>query len=149
MGWAVIRRIRVKMAVCSVFGLLGSEALASEVAPAEAAEAGVDRPAPWLMVREGFWYRLWPAGIDCGHSRSGTSSPAPLRLGPVSEHLCGDWGPGVRVSPAFVDGGLLVSLAPIDVFDVDFSVDLTGTWPSSSGQLMYSEPSGKTDSGTW
>ncbi len=49
------------------------------------------------------------------------------------------YGAGVRldVSPAFVNPGVTLSLAPIDVFDVDLSAEMLGYLPGTFGLLPY------------
>lgn len=118
-------------------------ALASEEPPAEVEEAGSDRPAPWLMVREGLGMGYGPLGLV-----SDTRVQARMALhrsdSIVFQNTYAGIGGKARVSPAFVDGGLLLSFAPIDVFDLDLAAEMTGTWAGSSGQLFYSVASGKT-----
>jgi len=58
------------------------------------------------------------------------------------------YGAGVRldVSPAFVNPGVTLSLAPIDVFDVDLSAEMLGYLPGTFGLLPYERLGSKLES---
>lgn len=97
-----------------------------------------------------FWYRqtvtgaLFPLGA-LSETRVQVRTPGPRSDSIVLRNTY--FGAGVRldVSPAFVNPGVQVSLAPVDVFDVDLSAEFLGFLPGPFGTLPYRELSSKAE----
>lgn len=103
---------------------------------------GADVPA--------FWYRQTVAGAvfplgAMSETRFQVRTPGHRSEGLVFNSTY--YGAGLRldVSPAFVNPGVQVSLAPIDVFDVDLSAELLGYLPTPFGLLPYDGLTSKLD----
>lgn len=103
---------------------------------------GADAPA--------FWYRQTVAGAvfplgAMSETRFQVRTPGHRSKGLVFNSTY--YGAGLRldVSPAFVNPGVQVSLAPIDVFDVDLSAELLGYLPTPFGLLPYDGLTSKLD----
>ncbi len=134
----------VALATC-----LSVEAHAQESSPpppsasARVVTAGATRPAPWIWNRMMLAVSGWPSGaiID---GRVQYRAALTRRRSFVLHDTFAGAGARVAVTPAFVDVGPRLSVAPIDFFDVDLQAGFVGYWPSSSGLLPYSDVSEST-----
>jgi len=99
----------------------------------------VDRPGPWIFLREQVAVAGWPGGL-ISDTRFQLRAPMYRSDSIVFQDTYAGVGAKLAVTPAFVEVGPRLSLAPIDVFDVDVQVSWIGYWPSSSGLLPYGDP---------
>ena len=94
------------------------------------------KPGPWLFMRQQVAVAGFPAGL-ISDTRLQLRGPMHRDNSIVFQETYGGVGAKVAVTPAFVEVGPRLSLAPIDIFDVDFQASYIGYWPSSSGLLPY------------
>lgn len=122
--------------------LLVSAASGQEPAPADTtSEAGIEEPsasAPGdrthLYLRQGVAVAGWPSGL-LSDSRAELRTPLYRSDSIVFQDTSAGVGARVAVTPAFVEAGPRISLAPVDVFDVDLSAGVVHYWPGKFGPL--------------
>jgi hypothetical protein len=114
--------------------------------PAVAQEASNQgRPAPWLFFRQSVGAAYGPLGL-LSDTRLQVRTAMHRSDSALFQNTYAGAGGRLLVSPAFVEIGPRLSLAPIDIFDVDVQGSWTGVWKSSSGELPYYHVGGKLDS---
>lgn len=106
--------------------------------PAVAAAQDADEPVPesWLHLRQMVGVAGWPSGL-ISDTRLQHRLPLHRSKSIVFQDTWVGFGARARVTPAFADVGPRISIAPIDVFDVELQVAYTSYWPTSSGLLPY------------
>lgn len=107
-------------------------------APKVIETSGPTRPHPWLWSRTLIGASGWPSGLILDER---AQYRVPLKRGrsiALQDTYAGVGG-RVAVTPAFVDVGPRLSLAPVDFFDIDLQGGFVGYWPSSSGLLPYDD----------
>lgn len=117
------------------------EPTADDAETAQDAEA----PGPWLWVKPSVAVAYGPLGL-IGEATVQARAPLYRSDSIVFQDTYAGIGGRVAITPAFVEVGPRFSLAPIDIFDVDFQLSWVGVWPSSSGLLPYTKLGGKLDS---
>lgn len=119
-----------------------AQTVVSEAPPTEA----TDTAGATLWMRQAVATAGWPAGL-ISDTRAQVRLPLYRKPGSL---LFNDTyaGLGMRLAltPAFVDVGPRLSLAPIDAFDVDVQGGWQGVWSGSSGMLPYEGLAPSTDS---
>ncbi len=110
--------------------------LALLLAPAYAADP------PGFYVRQSFGVAGWPTGV-ISETRAQVRTPLYRSKSMVFQDTYGGVGLRLDASPAFVNPGVQISLAPIDVFDIDLSATLLGYLPGPFGLLPYEALSSK------
>jgi hypothetical protein len=102
-----------------------------------------DVPVVW--VKEGIGGGGWPSGLI---SDTKVQLRAPLYRSEsiVFRDTYAGIGARFAVTPAFVDVGPRLSLAPIDIFDVDVQASWHGYYGTTSGLLPFAEPRNKLES---
>lgn len=122
--------------------LLVSPASAQEPAPADTSveAATVELPTAdpsdrtHLFLRQGVAVAGWPSGL-LSDSRAEIRTPLHRSDSIVFQDTYAGVGARVAVTPAFVEAGPRISLAPIDVFDVDLSAGAVHYWTGQFGPL--------------
>ncbi len=107
-----------------------------------ASALAADRPS--FYVRQSVGVAGWPTGL-LSESRFQVRTPLHRSDSIVFQDTYAGAGLRLDASPAFVNPGVQVSLAPIDVFDVDLSAELLGYLPGPFGLLPYDGLSTKLD----
>ncbi len=112
----------------------GEEGGGAARAPAASSAAHV--VGPWLWVRQQVAVAGWPAGL-ISDTRLQVRGPLLRTPSIVFQDTYAGAGARLAVTPAFLSVGPQLSLAPIDVFDIDLRAGFVLFWPSSSGLLPY------------
>jgi len=122
------------------FGQAGEEGDgASEAESSTEAAAPVGKPPPWLFLREQFAVTFWKLGVGLDVR---AQFRVPLHRSPSVLFQTTYFGIGARfrASPAFVDIGPRISIAPVEIFELEVTPYYRLTWPGSSGLLPYADP---------
>lgn len=110
--------------------------------PVEADDAPwVDDGRPWLWYRGSLAVAYGPLGL-LHTSRLQVRGALGRSKSVLFQTTYAGAGLGFAVSPAFIEVGPRLSLAPIEIFDVDLQGSYTFTWKGSSGLLPYSSVGG-------
>ncbi|MCB9685563.1 MAG: hypothetical protein H6735_11025 [Alphaproteobacteria bacterium] len=98
-----------------------------------------DEPGLWMRQAVGFGG--WPSGavID---TRAQLRTPLHRSDSIVFQKTYAGAGGRLAVTPAYADVGPRVSIAPIDVFDLDLQASFVGYWPSSFGPMVFGDLGG-------
>lgn len=109
------------------------------------AEPGHATDAPSYYVRQSLGVAGWPTGL-LSETRLQVRTPMYRSDSMVFQDTYAGAGLRLDASPAFVNPGVQVSLAPIDIFDIDLSASFLGYLPGPFGLLPYDALSSKLES---
>lgn len=100
--------------------------------------SGPERPSPWTHIQQRVALAGWPAGL-LGETLIQPRVSLHRAESMVLNETYAGAGGRLRITPAFVDVGPRLSLAPFDFFDVNAQGSFLYYWPSSSGLLPYDD----------
>jgi hypothetical protein len=101
-------------------------------------------PGLWVWQRASVALAYAPLGL-LATSRTQLRGPMGRSRSMIFQDTYAGVGGHFAISPAFAEVGPRFSLAPADMFDVDFTFTYTYTWRSSAGLLPYSGITGTLD----